>query len=120
MSNEQDTSRSIHALEVEMAELKGQILTEIRHISHDIKNIMQAMPSFISRTEHERAMVDVKEKMVAMEVRTLEKVAALEKKVDLQFTKDFDERTWLSRQVRGAWIGGAITWALLIARETFK
>ena len=86
-------------LKVDMAELKGTILTEIRHMGHDIKNIMQAMTLFMPRAEIDANNKRFEEKAAQSEVELKRRLERLE-----------NHLTWLWQTIGAAWIGGLITW----------
>lgn len=107
---------AVHPLEVELAEVKGQILTEIRHISHDIKNMMQAMTQFVPRREIDEKFKDVGEKLSKLENRIEDDIAKVERKLDAYINEQNDEKKFQRRTIYGAWVGGGITWIWLLIR----
>lgn len=39
------------SIRVELSELRGEVLTELKHLSHDIRGLKQAMESLVTRRE---------------------------------------------------------------------
>jgi hypothetical protein len=80
MADDKDSVR-VGALEVKLAGLEGTVLTELRHLSRDVKNILTA-----------QAMLATKEELSDQEKR-IEKLEA--------------NQTWATRLIVAGWIAGA-------------
>lgn len=79
---------SVAGLQVKFASLEGAVLTELRHLVHDVKNLDTKLGVFVPRNEVESTQVDHE--------RRLEKIESGLTKV-----------VWA---VVTGWIGGVSTW----------
>jgi hypothetical protein len=100
----------LHRIDRELAELKGSILTEIRHLSHDIKNMMTAMTALMPRAESERIVGDIKEQMKATELKLEARIKAHEEKIEKKFETVEEEKRRVRLALYGSIFAGVVSW----------
>jgi aminoglycoside phosphotransferase (APT) family kinase protein len=82
----------VEGIKVELAQLKGEVLTELKHLSHDVKGLTMGMQAFVTRREIDE-----------IHTRRKEAHADLEARVD----RLEETQTWIFRSILGSW-GAAI------------
>lgn len=70
----------VESLKVELAGFKGEVLTELKHLAHDVKNVAQGMSAFVTRREVDEIHERRRELHTALEAR-VEKLEALVYKI---------------------------------------
>jgi hypothetical protein len=88
------TEVSHEQIRTEVAELRATVLNELKHLSHDVKNISQRTEALVSRREMEEKIKVVKD--------------------DVDELKD--EHKFVRRAVYSAWIAG-LGFAGLVGRK---
>jgi hypothetical protein len=88
--------QDISDLKVKLASLEGAVLTEIRHLVHDVKNIDAKLAAFVPRREAEATHDELKERVTSLE----------------------KDREWAVKNIIRVWLAGFMTvaagaWAFL-------
>ena len=51
MADDHGEPSSLAKIQIEMAQMRGEVITELKHITHDLKNLAQTITGMVTRAE---------------------------------------------------------------------
>lgn len=98
---------ALSELKVVMAEMRGAVTTDLKHLSHDVKNLTMALTQFVPRQEIEKQNASNHERLKKIEEAG---------DIDDRLKKLESNQTWFVRQALAQWFAGTIVGATVIKR----